>query len=33
MRTANTIWQNFWIGAAAGGVVASGLAWAFWQAR
>lgn len=33
MRTANTMWQNFWIGAAVGGVVASGLAWAVWQAR
>jgi len=33
MRTANTLWQNFWIGAAAGGVVASALAWAVWQTR
>ena len=33
MRTANTVWQNFWIGAAAGGVVASGLAWAVWSAK
>jgi Mn2+/Fe2+ NRAMP family transporter len=32
MRTANTVWQNFWIGAAAGCVVASGLAWAVWRA-
>lgn len=33
MRTANTVWQNFWIGAAAGGVVASALAWALWRNR
>ncbi|HEY6252047.1 MAG TPA: divalent metal cation transporter [Candidatus Angelobacter sp.] len=31
MRTANTWWQNFWIGAAAGTVVASGLMALWWQ--
>ncbi len=31
MRTANTRWQNFWIGAAAGGTVAATLAYAVWR--
>jgi Mn2+/Fe2+ NRAMP family transporter len=29
MGSINTRWQNFWIGAAAGGLVAAGLAWAW----
>jgi len=31
MRTPNTWWQNFWIGAAGGAVVASGLIALWWQ--
>ena len=31
MRTSNTWWQNFWIGAAGGAVVASGLAALWWR--
>jgi len=31
MRTTNTWWQNFWIGAAGGAVVASGLMALWWQ--
>ena len=31
MRTVNTHWENFWIGAAAGGLVAAGLALAWWK--
>ena len=31
MRTTNTWWQNFWIGAAAGAVVAAGLIALWWQ--
>jgi Mn2+/Fe2+ NRAMP family transporter len=30
MQTVNTRWQNFWIGAAAGGLVAAQLLWAWW---
>jgi Mn2+/Fe2+ NRAMP family transporter len=30
MQTTNTRWQNFWIGAAAGGLVAAQLLWAWW---
>jgi Mn2+/Fe2+ NRAMP family transporter len=33
MRTANTVWQNFWIGAAGGCLLAAGLAWAVWQVK
>jgi len=31
MRTVNTRWQNFWIGAAAGAVVAAGVVYAVWK--
>lgn len=31
MHTVNTRWQNFWIGAAAGAVVAAGLAFLLWK--
>jgi Mn2+/Fe2+ NRAMP family transporter len=31
MHTVNTRWQNFWIGAAAGAVVAAGLAFVVWK--
>ncbi|HEY6350777.1 MAG TPA: divalent metal cation transporter [Candidatus Angelobacter sp.] len=31
MRTTNTWWQNFWIGAAGGAVLASGLMALWWQ--
>lgn len=31
MRTANTWWQNFWIGAAGGAIVVSGLLALWWQ--
>lgn len=31
MRTTNTWWQNFWIGAAGGAVVASGVMALWWQ--
>src|SRR6266571_2091487 len=31
MKTINSRWQNFWIGAAAGGLVAAGLAWLWWS--
>jgi len=31
MRTVNTKWQNFWIGAAAGGLFAAGIAWVGWK--
>lgn len=31
MRTTNTWWQNFWIGAAGGAVAASGLIALWWQ--
>ena len=30
MTTVNTRWQNFWIGAAAGGLAAAQLVWAWW---
>jgi Mn2+/Fe2+ NRAMP family transporter len=29
----NTVLQNFWVGAAAGGLVAAGLIWAWWSIR
>lgn len=31
MRTVNTRAENFWIGAAAGGLVAAGLAYVYWK--
>ncbi|MBV8205336.1 MAG: divalent metal cation transporter [Acidobacteria bacterium] len=31
MRTVNTRWQNFWIGAASGAVVAAGVAYVVWK--
>jgi Mn2+/Fe2+ NRAMP family transporter len=31
MHTVNSRWQNFWIGAAAGAVVAAGFAFAIWK--
>jgi Mn2+/Fe2+ NRAMP family transporter len=31
MRTVNTRWQNFWIGAAGGAVVAAALAYLWWK--
>jgi Mn2+/Fe2+ NRAMP family transporter len=31
MHTVNTRWQNFWIGAAAGGMFAVGLLFAWWK--
>jgi Mn2+/Fe2+ NRAMP family transporter len=31
MHTTNTVGQNFWIGAAAGGLVASGAVWVWWK--
>jgi Mn2+/Fe2+ NRAMP family transporter len=31
MHTTNTTWQNFWIGAAAGGLLASGAVWVWWK--
>jgi Mn2+/Fe2+ NRAMP family transporter len=31
--TVNTVSQNFWIGAAAGGLIAAGLIWAWWSIR
>jgi Mn2+/Fe2+ NRAMP family transporter len=31
MRTVNTRWQNFWIGAATGGMVAVGLTYVVWK--
>jgi Mn2+/Fe2+ NRAMP family transporter len=31
MQTVNTAWQNFWIGAAAGGIVAVGGLYAYWK--
>jgi Mn2+/Fe2+ NRAMP family transporter len=33
MRTVNSRWQNFWIGAAAGGLVATQLLWAWWAIK
>jgi Mn2+/Fe2+ NRAMP family transporter len=33
MRTVNSAWQNFWIGAAAGGLVAAQLLWAWWAIK
>ena len=33
MRTTNTVWQNFWIGAAAGGSLAATLVYAWWNLR
>jgi Mn2+/Fe2+ NRAMP family transporter len=30
MRTTNTRWQNFWIGAAVGGLVSTGIVYAWW---
>lgn len=30
MQTVNTTWQNFWVGAAAGGLVSAQLLWAWW---
>jgi Mn2+/Fe2+ NRAMP family transporter len=33
MRTTNTWWQNFWIGAAAGAVVAAAMIWLWWKIR
>ncbi len=33
MRTTNSVWQNFWIGAAIGGLVSSGAAWLWWSIR
>ena len=32
MRTANTRYRNFWIGAAIGGLLAAELLWVFWAA-
>ncbi len=31
IRTTNTKWQNFWIGACAGGLLAAELAWLWWS--
>jgi Mn2+/Fe2+ NRAMP family transporter len=31
MRTANSWWQNFWIGAAAGAIIAAGLIVVWWK--
>lgn len=31
IRTTNTKWQNFWIGACAGGLIAVELAWLWWS--
>jgi Mn2+/Fe2+ NRAMP family transporter len=31
--TTNTVFQNFWIGAAAGGLIAAGGIWAWWAMR
>lgn len=33
MRTTNTRYRNFWIGAAIGGLLAAELLWAFWTVR
>lgn len=33
MRTTNTGWQNFWIGASIGGLVSAGAAWLWWSVR
>ena len=33
MRTTNSATQNFWIGAAAGGLVSAGLVVLYWKAR
>ncbi len=30
MKTANTWWQNFWLGAAAGGLISAGVAYIIW---
>jgi Mn2+/Fe2+ NRAMP family transporter len=31
MKTTNTMYQNFWLGAAIGGLIATGLLWAWWS--
>ncbi len=31
IRTTNTKWQNFWMGACAGGLLAAELAWLWWS--
>jgi Mn2+/Fe2+ NRAMP family transporter len=31
IRTTNTKWQNFWLGACAGGLLAAELAWLWWS--
>ena len=31
IHTTNTKWQNFWLGACAGGLVAAELAWLWWS--
>ncbi len=33
MRTTNTVGQNFWIGAAVGGLLSAGAMWAWWSIR
>ena len=33
MRTPNRLWENFWIGAAAGGLAAAGCAFVWWKLR
>lgn len=33
MQTVNSRWQNFWIGAAAGGLIATQLLWAWWAIK
>jgi Mn2+/Fe2+ NRAMP family transporter len=33
VKTANTVSQNFWVGAAVGALLASGLLWLWWAIR
>ncbi len=33
MRTTNTVGQNFWIGAAIGGLISAGVTWVWWSVR